>query len=183
MKRNLRRMRQSCRSFAVSSLGIVALTTCAQASAEEQAPQVSPTDGERADRSRPNQTMLQTGFWAFAISYVAAVVVAADSNRSGDKSLYVPIVGPWIDIGSRGRCPPRASCDRELLSSLLIAADGIFQGLGVLDFGAAFLVREQRTIANETDAKRKSAHLPISVRIAPGTSMMKGCGIAIVGRF
>ena len=92
---------------------------------------------------------LITGAAVFLVSYGAAAIAGADSNRRGDNHLVVPIAGPWIDLGTRGDCPvATSSCDHETSVKVLLVVDGLFQAAslvslldGVLDPGRAQVVR------------------------------------------
>ena len=46
--------------------------------------------------SGPSRTLLNSGIWTLGLSYVPAVVVAAESARDADKRLYVPVAGPCM---------------------------------------------------------------------------------------
>src|SRR5262249_60754595 len=77
--------------------------------------------------------LLMSGLVGFGASYGAAVIVAASSDHQGDNRLYVPILGPWLDIADRGDCPVRSSkCDNETTNKVLLAADGVIQGASAL---------------------------------------------------
>src|SRR5262245_24136125 len=60
----------------------------------------------------PNAGLITSGVMMFGIPYASSVIVAASSERAGDKNLYLPLVGPWMDLANRGHCfGPR--CDSE----------------------------------------------------------------------
>ena len=40
----------------------------------------------------------------FTLAYVPAVLVAQQSTQSADNHLYVPVVGPWVDLADRPTC-------------------------------------------------------------------------------
>jgi len=65
------------------------------------------------------------------IGYAAAVMVASTSNHAGDNRLYVPLLGPWLDLSSRGSCPLVQSCDSETTNKVLLIGDGLIQAVGV----------------------------------------------------
>lgn len=84
-------------------------------------------------RSGPGVALITGGFIAFGVSYGAAVIVAATSERDADKRLYIPILGPWLDLGDRGSCDVNESaCDGETTNKVLLVVDGVFQGVGLL---------------------------------------------------
>jgi hypothetical protein len=119
----------------------------------------------------PSRGMLHSGIVTLGISYVPAVVVAASSDRSADKRLYLPLAGPWLDLGQRD-CP---ACSHETLNKALLITDGIVQGLGALDIVGAFFFVETRT-------EEASNAEPPSIRIAP-TRIAGGYGLTAIGSF
>jgi len=149
--------------------GALAMTTPSLASAQEI----------RVTQTRPAQSMLSSGLFTFGASYVPSLVVAMESHHPGDHDLYVPVAGPWMDLGDR-HCPTGQRCDHEGLYKGLLIADGIFQALGALDIVSAFLFPETVTTTRATAAevtKTRSA-----LRVAPivgGSSY----GVAALGVF
>jgi hypothetical protein len=125
----------------------------------------------------PNSAMLGSGLFAFGLPYLASVIVAAESDRSADKNLYVPVVGPWVDFANRGSCGGLAqpSCDGETGNKVLLAADGILQGIGALEIVGAFLMPETRTVASSPQQPR--------IMMGPSHVGRSGYGLAAVGTF
>src|SRR6266542_2846534 len=111
----------------------------------------------------PNAALLTSGLFAFGVPYLASVVVAAESSHAGDKNLYVPVAGPWMDFAQRGDCgrAGEPSCDNETANKVLLAADGILQGIGAIEIVGAFLMPETRTttVAREPSVKIGPAHV------------------------
>jgi hypothetical protein len=129
----------------------------------------------------PNRALIGTGLITFGLSYIPAVVVAGTSSQSADHHLYVPVVGPWLDIGDRPDCGARSiSCDTETTNKVLIAADGVFQGIGVLATVAGLLTPE-RTVTTTT-AANKVEKQP-QVRVSPTRFGSTGYGVAAFGQF
>jgi hypothetical protein len=120
--------------------------------------------------------MFTSGALVFGASYGASVIVAGNSDHQGDDRLYVPVLGPWLDLGDRGSCPiEQPSCDSETTNKVLLVADGVIQAGGVLAMvdGLLFPVHRHRTvIAARRDAKK--VHVtPVSLgRGAPGMMVL-----------
>ena len=57
----------------------------------------------------PNRYLLTTGLLLWGVPYSIGVVQAAESSNSANQHLYVPIVGPWIDLGRAHRAPSEAT--------------------------------------------------------------------------
>src|SRR6185436_6751646 len=89
-----------------------------------------PPARERAVATGPNPTLLMSGLFAFGVPYGISVVVAAESDREGDKNLFIPVVGPWLAYANEGTCrADNLSCGRTTGTKVLLAADGIFQAI------------------------------------------------------
>lgn len=131
----------------------------------------------------PSRALLSSGVWTLGLSYVPAVIVAAESNRNADKRLYIPVAGPWLDLGSRGRCPQNEMCNHETTNKVLIVVDGVFQGIGALNIIGAFLFPETHTV---TVSSANDAKLPVlsgAIHLVPAQVGARGYGLAAVGTF
>lgn len=127
----------------------------------------------------PNRALLRSGIVLFGASYVPAFIVASTNPRSDDDYLYLPVVGPWFDLAKREPC---VNCDKETLNKALLVTDGIFQGIGALEFVGSFMFMEttiRRTVRAEP-RRVASAHIPLT--ITPG-SISTGYGILASGEF
>jgi hypothetical protein len=124
----------------------------------------------------PNSALLGSGLFAFGVPYVASVIVAATSDNSADHNLYIPVVGPWMDFANRGSCGGFAqpACNTETANKVLLAADGIFQGIGALEIVGAFLMPETRTVTVASEPH---------VVVGPSSIGRSGYGLAAVGTF
>ncbi len=98
--------------------------------------QITVEPGERRDEYRTDYwgaPVFTSGVLVFGASYGAAVITAASSDHKGDNRLYVPLLGPWLDLGTRGSCPvSSSSCDHETTDKVLVVVDGIFQAAGFI---------------------------------------------------
>ena len=159
------------KSFKVLFIASAAVTASVLGSGLARAEEV------QVSQTRPNSTMLYSGAFAFGVPYVSSVIVGASSSHPGDRNLFIPVAGPWIDLADR-HCPTGSSCDHEGLYKGLLIADGIFQGLGALQIAGAFLFPETVTVTNAARPRPRVA----GVRVAP-TSVGSGYGISAVGLF
>jgi len=103
--------------------------------------------------------------------------VAIESDRSADKHLYAPIVGPWLDLAHRDDdC--EGSCDKETVNKVLLVTDGVFQGLGALQILGSFIFPETPavTIAH-SDGTPAVSFTVVPSRLADGN------GLVAVGNF
>jgi hypothetical protein len=94
-----------------------------------QAGQVPPLDQTREDAA---STLLTVGATSLGLAYGASVLAAATSQHTPDRWLYVPLLGPYLDLGDREACGFSAArpCYREAGNKLLLATDGIIQTVG-----------------------------------------------------
>jgi hypothetical protein len=126
----------------------------------------------------PNRALLGTGLVSFGLSYIPSVVVAAVSSQSADHHLYVPVVGPWLDLGNRPDCGvANTACDNETSNKVLLAVDGVFQGVGVVAIVAGLLTPEHETIVRAAQKEKPG------VRLTPARLGSGGYGLAAVGKF
>ncbi len=101
----------------------------------------------------PNMAMVSSGVGIFALSYVPAVVVGATSGFHPDRTLYVPLAGPWIDLAQRPGCAPAASCDSENTAKVLVIADGVFQAIGAVTVVGGFLLPIHERVVRTADRR------------------------------
>ncbi|MDB4934531.1 MAG: hypothetical protein JWP87_1503 [Labilithrix sp.] len=132
---------------------------------------------ETVTERRPNRALLSTGTGLFVLSYAPSVIVAAVSARSSDKNLYIPVAGPWLDLGERN-CDLRSCGNREAINKALIIASGAAQGLGVLlAVGSLFIPETERTRTVVATSNAKP-----SVHVTP-VAYVAGGGVGATGSF
>jgi hypothetical protein len=153
-------------------------TTTTQATVEAYPPTVvrNPAVAETSETSYPiNRPLLATGFALLGGTYLASVIVGAESSRPADNpNLFYPVAGPWMDLGQRG-CSATFPCSGEAGNKTLLILDGITQGVGALAMLTALFIPEKKT-----------RHWFIigdgNVQAAP-TTVGTGYGVGAVGRF
>lgn len=123
-------------------------------------------------KTRPNPALLVTGTVLLAGTYVPTAIVAAESDRQADKNLYIPIVGPWLNLADR-QC---SGCDNETRNVTLVVGSGILQGLGAGMMLASFLV-PQKVEAATIQAGNVKMH------VLPTQMGRGGAGVGAVGTF
>ena len=131
----------------------------------------------------PNPALLRSGIWILGLSYVPAVVVAAESNRYGDKRLYIPVAGPWMDLASRSNCPTNVACSNETTNKVFIVVDGVFQALGAFNIVGAFLFPEMRTVSVSSSGRTSPQVFGVSIRVLPARVGGSAYGLSAVGAF
>lgn len=129
---------------------------------------------EREQTYQPNRPMLITGAAMFVAPYVTGVIVAAQSDLDADKRNYIPLVGPWLDLGQRP-CSFGSDCSTtDNVGSALLIASGVAQGVGVILTAASFAVPEKTTARTEPQTGK--------VFVTP-VSFVGGAGVGALGTF
>lgn len=132
---------------------------------------------ERTIERSPHRPLLGTGGGLFLLSYAPSAVVGAMSDRSEDRQLLIPVVGPWMDLEQR-KCGAETPCGpNEDIHRAMIVTSGVVQGAGVLTALGALIIPETTTIE-----ERERTALRPWVRVLP-VSLGSGAGIGAVGRF
>jgi hypothetical protein len=126
--------------------------------------------------TQPDYALVGTGLLLFAGPYIASVVVAAESNHSGDEHLYIPVVGPWLDLADRNCGPNDIACNNEGMNKALLIGNGILQGVGVVTAVAGFLFPEKRVVSPATTTGARVKVLPIGLGRG-------GYGLGAIGTF
>jgi hypothetical protein len=141
-------------------------------------------------KTTPNVPLLATGLTTMAIGYAPALGVAIASDHKGDDQLFIPVVGPWLDIGNRSCSGPTAftpagpyevasleACGSSAIETTALVADGIVQGVGALQFIGSFFVPQRRVVyaAQPQHAPRFS--------VAPSSFAGRGAGAVAAGHF
>lgn len=148
---------------ALIAVGILGLSPAAHAQNTvivPPPPVVAPA-GEQVRYVAPNIPLMTSGLVLFGVTYVPSVIVAAESPLSADHNLYIPLVGPWINLGNRPACGAAwISCDRETVNKALLVGDGILQGIGAITTVVGFLVPERMVVVGTTaQADKPSLHV------------------------
>ncbi|MBX3207853.1 MAG: hypothetical protein KF764_22595 [Labilithrix sp.] len=146
------------------------------------APYIPPGGDRYAERTverRPNRALLSTGTGLFVLSYGSSVVAGALSDRDADKRLFIPVVGPWMDLSRRG-CGAENPCGaNEDVAKAMIVTSGVVQGASVLMALGSLLIPESTTV---TERSRSAQATKPGVTVMP-VSFAAGAGIGAVGRF
>jgi hypothetical protein len=147
------------------------------AGAQEAPPPPVTTQETTSQATGPSMAMVGSGLVIFGLSYIPAVVVASSSGLIADRTLFVPIVGPWIDLTQRPSCSPASSCNAENTAKVALVVDGAFQAIGALTVLGGFLTTEHQTKTVTT------ATLHPTVRISPSQVGSSGYGMVALGTF
>ncbi len=105
----------------------------------------------------PNPTLLRSGFGTLVLGYAPAVIGGIASDHKGDDNLFIPVAGPWIDLGTRGcsgatvltsngpyDLSTRSNCGTSDIERAALITTGIVQGAGVLQMLGSLLVPDKQ---------------------------------------
>ncbi len=125
-------------------------------------------------RGSPNRILLGAGIATFVIGYGASASVPFDSDHKGDKNLYAPLVGPWIDLANRGCAGPtiptasgpleltsRQHCGTSAVEEVALVAGGILQGIGAVAVMSSFFLDDKPRRVFEAPAMPRFAIIPM----------------------
>ncbi|MCL2450026.1 MAG: hypothetical protein FWD17_13850 [Polyangiaceae bacterium] len=140
---------------------------------------------EKEGYTGPNRALVTVGLVAFGVAYVPSVIVGAESARSTDRRLFIPVVGPWLDLANRPDCRTGSiGCGRETANKLLLVASGTFQVAGALAVLAAFVFPERdgylASAASDPPRQRRDAE---RVHVEPAELGGGGYGVLAFGFF
>jgi len=137
------------------------------------APAGAQTRVDTIEYAGPDRGLLRSGVWTLGLSYVPALIVGIESPVPEDRYLVAPVAGPWVDLGRRD-C---MTCPHETLNQVLLAADGVIQGVGTLEILGSFLFTEhavvQRTARADTTPK---LHFRLTPNVTAKTYTMTAFG-------
>lgn len=144
---------------------------CAGTSASAQ--QAVVVENDDSDARGPNPFLFNSGLIMTGLSYTPALIVAVNSDRSEDKFLYAPFVGPWLDLAARD--------DSSKLDNTLLVVDGVFQTIGLLQIVASLMwVDDGDSDVVAADAADGSIDV---ASVTPARFSDDGYGVMAVGRF
>ncbi len=148
------------------------VTTSASDDQATLAPASAPLSAERTtlyQTRTPNRFFLYVGGAALAGTYATTAVVAANSGSIGDHDLYLPVVGPWINLASRD------SATTSTGDTVLILGSGILQGVGAGMMVASLFIPEKYATAT-------IAAGPVKMNVSPTAGAGSG-GVGAFGTF
>jgi hypothetical protein len=94
----------------------------------------------------PNAALLSGGAALFGLPYAASVMIAAASGTDYDARLYIPVVGPFLNLAARPSCGDYGCPPGETANRVLLVGDGILQTVGVLQMAGALMFPETRRV-------------------------------------
>jgi hypothetical protein len=141
--------------WAAAGIAVVALACSRDANAQET-----------REVAVPNTPVIVTGSIMLGLAYTTSVAVAAKSELPADDNLYIPLVGPWLDLADRAGCAAggNPACNSN---KVLIVVDGVAQGLGAAQILGGFVFPARRVV---------------STRLTP-TATRHGVGLTASGAF
>lgn len=142
----------------------------------------APMSTEQRQLFRPHRPILAAGALGFLAGYVPAMVVAGLSPHEGDKRLWIPVVGPWLDLADRPMCGNgvgRTGCGTEAFNDIMLIASGVAQSAGVAAMVASLFIPEERSVTTMTG--KAVPQKPFQIRFTPASLGRGAPGVAAVG--
>jgi len=155
------------RNIAAAALAFAVLGVGTTASAQQAV--VVADDDHGA--SGPNPFLFNSGLIVTGLSYTPALIVAVNSDRSEDKYLYAPFVGPWLDLASRD--------DGSKVDKTLLVVDGMFQTIGLVELVASLMWVDD---GHDNVVAADDGSIDVA-SVAPARFSRDGYGLMAVGRF
>lgn len=160
----------------ILAAGLFAAISLAPSTVRADTVVVSPAEpayvATTVETTSPNTPVIASGVVTFGISYGIAVAVAATSDNSADRRLYVPVLGPWLDLADRPSCPiENQQCDKTTTQKILIGADGVFQAVGVVVAIYGILTPRRHVVGGS------------NVQVVPARMGSDAHGLALTGSF
>lgn len=118
-------------------------------------------------RYRPNRALLYTGGAMFVGSY--ATTAAINATEDVDRTLFIPVVGPWLHLADRAD-------DASTTGTVLILGSGIVQGAGALLTAASFFIPERVPAATIQAGN-------VKMNLTPAAYGRGSAGLSAVGTF
>ena len=142
------------------------------------------------ERALPNRVLFRGGLTIFAVGYVPALGVALFSDHKGDSNLFIPVAGPWIDLGTRS-CSGNVTltidgpidvgtgqrCGTTGTDRAALIIDGIVQGVGAVAFVSSFFIPDRRLAPWAGGSPSRS------FTVVPTSLGGRGMGAVVAGRF
>jgi hypothetical protein len=156
-----------------------------QATTTTSAPVYAPPqtqEEEQVGGKVPNFYLIGTGAALVAIPWGVSAIVSAESTHPGDNQLWIPLVGPWLDLGSRGPMPGGSGNNAEIANRVFIALDGVFQAVGTLEIISGFLFPSAHYEKKVVKSAKNGAFHP-EVWVTPMQMDKETYGMGAVGRF
>ncbi len=150
-------------------------TSADSASSAARGTAVTPSNADTVtlyDKRTPNRAYLITGGALLIGTYATTAAFAGANGPVGDKDLYIPVVGPWINIANRS-C--QGDCPHETRDVVLIAGSGVLQGVGAAMVLTSFFIPEKVPTARITAG-------PVKMQVTPTAGMGAG-GVGAFGTF
>lgn len=127
------------------------------------------------DRGGPNKRVLILSSAVLLGTYGTSAIVGAANDRDADRSLLIPVAGPWVDLARRD-CDAQP-CNNEGASVALLIASGVLQAVGVAGVIGSFFIPDDTS----GRAKATAVLAPVKphVNVTPISVGRNGSGLGI----
>jgi len=141
--------------------------------------------------TRPRKGLVISGSIIFGVPYFLSLSVAASSKTEADRWLYVPLLGPFIDLGNRkescstignGNFGSTTTCSEDSSVRFFLMTDGLMQSAGALMLILGFAL-PQRVLVRDDAPYVGATRSHFAWSIAPQKMGRAGYGLGFAGTF
>jgi len=134
--------------------------------------------------TQPRKSLVLSGSLVFGIPYVISVSVAGSSRHDGDVYLLIPIVGPFVDLATRGDDCPTGSCSERASSERFwLTFDGLSQVAGATMFIIGMAAPQRFLERDDAPIAAKTVKPSFAWSLAPRAFGKHGGGLSLAGQF
>ncbi len=136
--------------------------------------------------SQPRKGLWLSGALVFGIPYVISVSVAGSSRHDGDRYLYIPAIGPFVDLATRGDdCPTdTGSCaEGASVERFWLTFDGLCQVGGATLFILGMAMPQKFLERDDAPISGQKSQPSFAWSVAPRTFGKRGMGLSFGGQF
>lgn len=130
---------------------------------------------EKTSVIRPNPALLATGGALLVGTWGASAIVGGLSDTDADKNMWIPVVGPWLNLSER-ECTLGDCGSQSDFHNWLIIGSGVAQGAGALLALSSLFIPQ-------TEKKEGLPSAKPTVRFTPMQMGRGGTGVGAVGTF
>jgi hypothetical protein len=146
--------------------------------------------------SRPRKGLVVSGPIIFGIPFVLSASVGASSQFDPDRWLYLPVIGPFADLGARGSQCTRStlgvspgttntteSCVDDSGARFGLMLDGLLQTAGATMFILGLALPTHLLVRDDAPYRGSIGGIPVAWTVRPVTMGRAGYGLGIDGIF
>jgi hypothetical protein len=139
--------------------------------------------------TRVKKGLVVSGSILFGVPYLFSISVAASSKYAPDRWFYAPVIGPFVNLSTRGDdCNPNSTsssvtvCPSESGARFFIMLDGVMQTAGATMFILGLALQNQILVRDDAPYTGKKGS-QFAWTISPYAIGRSGYGVGVAGMF